>query len=177
MRRATLLPEYRLSPEYPSHRSEDPTTPTHGYKQGNNPADIIVAGTAEETRAFAPPLSFRQGNSLPPRRFCFPWTDLACEGQAFARKHPDPIHTKETFQPWPCSTHGRATSKSVSPIHGEFSLSPLYIQCGSKEILLDDSRALRRERARSHTDASISRTACGTSSRRSTASLPEPTSR
>ncbi|MCD1655644.1 alpha/beta hydrolase [Treponema zuelzerae] len=151
-----LLPEYRLSPEYPFPTALEDLYNAYAWllKQGNNPADIIVAGDGAGGNLALSLLHYLsdKGSPLPAAAILLsPWTDLACEGQAFlARKHPDPIHTKEILSALALQYTWQSNFKNpqVSPIHGDFSLfPPLYIQCGSKEILLDDSRALA-ERAR-----------------------------
>lgn len=78
-----------------------------------------------------------------------PWVDLSCSSPVFtARKNPDPLFTREilALQALQYTYQDNFTNPHVSPIHGDFTaFPPLYIQCGSRELLVEDSRRLAHQ--------------------------------
>ena len=78
-----------------------------------------------------------------------PWTDMTSSGQSYhAKELVDPVLTNEYITKAVSCYLGNtnACSPYVSPLFADFKgFPPVYIQVGTNEILLDDSRALYKQ--------------------------------
>jgi acetyl esterase/lipase len=89
-----------------------------------------------------------------------PWTDLTLRGGTMASLVGiDPVFTREKVSVRAADYVGSA-DPSISPIFADFrGVSPILIQAGSHEILLDDSIRLARRAALAFLDQDLSRAA------------------
>lgn len=147
-----LAIDYRLAPEHPFPEGLEDSTKAYEWlinKQNINPKNILIAGdSAGGGLTLATLLNLKRKNiKLPAAGICFsPWTDLGLTG--------DSIKTKSKVDPM-CTPDGLMfdaklylgdtdyTNPLVSPLYANLEgLPPLYIQVGTNEILLDDSKRL-----------------------------------
>lgn len=146
-----LLPEYRLAPEYPFPTALEDLF--NAYKWllagGTAPQDIILAGDGTGANLALSLVHYLHKNRAPNPGAALvisPWVDLACETGSFTnRKNPDPLYSREILSQLATLYTYQDNFKNplVSPIHGDYlAFPPLYIQCGSREILLDDAKNL-----------------------------------
>ncbi len=152
-----LLPEYRLAPEYPYPTALEDLYRAYSWllRKGTSPEDIVFAGDGAGANLVLSLAHYLRTKSVPKPAAIVaisPWVDLSCSSQAFlARKNPDPIHTRESLaaQALQYTWQDNFANPHVSPILGNFAgFPPLFIQCGSEEILIDDARALADRAAR-----------------------------
>lgn len=149
-----LLPEYRLSPEYPFPTSMEDMY--HAYSwllhQGIPPGDIIFAGDGAGANIILSLMQYlgKEGIKLPSAVIALsPWVNLLCDTSGYnARKNIDPIFSREILSALALqySYQSNFTNPKVSPILGDYSFfPPLFIQCGTREILLDDAKRLAQK--------------------------------
>jgi acetyl esterase/lipase len=150
-RARTLVIEYRLAPENPFPAAiEDGTAAYAGLlKQGVAPSSIVIAGdSAGGNLTMAALLSIRDsGAPLPAGGVCIsPWVDLECSGETMTTNaEVDPLCTQESLLLEAGLYLGGHNPRGslASPIYADLKgLSPLLIQVGSEETLLDDSNRL-----------------------------------
>lgn len=146
-----LLPEYRLAPEYPYPTALEDLYQSYSWllKQGISHNEILFAGDGAGANLVLSLMHFLESKSvrLPGAVIALsPWVDLSCSSPIYLnRKNPDPLHNRENLSQVALqyTYHGNFANPHVSPIHGDFSrFPPLYIQCGTREILLEDARRL-----------------------------------
>lgn len=150
-----FLPEYRLAPEYPFPAGlKDIFTVYSGMIKKYNAcsASVVIAGDgAGAALATALVHHLTQKKMPPPAALVLisPWIDLSCSNEELnvLRKY-DKFLIKESLQ----SAAGRYTTVDnlqnplVSPLYGSFTdFPPVFIQCGEKEILLADAKALSQK--------------------------------
>ncbi len=146
-----LLPEYRLAPEYPFPSAVEDLF--HAYKwlldSGIAPSDVIFAGDGSGANLALSLVHYLQKyrTPLPGAVLAIsPWVDLACQTDAFTRrKNADPLFSRDVLSHLATlyTYQDNFANPLVSPIHGEYeAFPPLYVQCGSREILIDDARDL-----------------------------------
>jgi len=146
-----LLPEYRLAPEYPFPTALEDLYQCYAWllKEGIPHDEIVFAGDGSGANLVISLVHYLKSKSvrLPEAVIALsPWVDLSCTSPVFkSRKNPDPLHTRDTF----CQLalqytyQSNFSNQNVSPILGDFSrFPPLYIQCGNRELLVDDARRL-----------------------------------
>ena len=159
-----LLPEYRLAPEYPYPTALEDLYHAYAWllRQGTSPSDIIVAGDGAGANLVISLVHYLRDKQVPvpaAAAVLSPWIDLACDSAVYSqRKHPDPVHTREILagEALLYTYQGNLTNPNVSPIHGDFTaFPPLYIQCGSEELLLDDAKRLAQKAQNSGGEASL----------------------
>lgn len=139
--------DYRLAPENPYPAAvEDAVAAYRGLvASGTPPARIVVAGdSAGGGLTLATLLSLRDaGDELPSAGVCLsPWTDL--EGTGGSCTDPeihDPMVNLPGLQQMGALYAGeRIREPLASPLYADFAgLPPLYLQVGTREMLLDDS--------------------------------------
>lgn len=146
-----LLPEYRLAPEYPFPTALEDLF--HAYRwllaRGIAPADIVLAGDGSGANLAVALVHYleKYRTARPGAVLAIsPWVNLACETEAFTRrKNVDPLYSREIMTQLAglYTYQDNFPNPLVSPIHGKYEdFPPLYVQCGSREILVDDARAL-----------------------------------
>jgi epsilon-lactone hydrolase len=146
-----LLPEYRLSPEHPFPAAIEDGLSIYRWllNQGYNSSNIIIAGdSAGGGLSLAVTISLRdQGEPLPSGIVLLsPWADLTSGGDSYKdNKDHDPYMKGDLVNKTALSyANGEPlTNKLISPVFAEFhEFPPMFIQVGSSEILLSDSKTL-----------------------------------
>ena len=144
-----LAVDYRWAPEEPFPAALDDCVA--GYRWlvtagGAGPRNVVLAGdSAGGNLVAAMLLALKQGgDALPAAGVCLsPIFDLALTGDSVtSRAERDPMILASSLQN--CSTAYRGNSDPrnplMSPLYGDLSgLPPLLLQCGSEEMLRDDS--------------------------------------
>jgi epsilon-lactone hydrolase len=145
----TFSLDYRLAPEhrFPGALDDAMTAYRQLVADGTPPESIVIAGdSAGGGLALATLVALRDaGDPLPAGGVLFsPWTDLAASGTTIrSNDGADPMFSGQAI--------GRAarvylgdtpaTHPYASPVYADLQgLPPLFIQAGSTEVLLDDSR-------------------------------------
>jgi len=143
--------DYRLAPEHPYPAAVEDALISYEWllEKGFNPAHILVGGdSAGGGLALALLLVIKEKKMAQPSAAILlsPWTDLTMSG--------DSIHTNadveamlpiEEMDRWAEKYTGTAdpAHPHISPLFGDFTgLCPIFIQVGSNEVVLDDSRRL-----------------------------------
>ena len=145
-----ILPEYRLSPEHPYPAALDDLCSAFAWATRHLAASdsVILAGDGSGANLALSLIHFlkEKGRPLPAAAILFsPWVDLSELERKKNKKAPDPIFTPEALsrQALQYTFSSNLSSPNVSPIFGDFAgFPPMYIQCGSNELLADDSRRL-----------------------------------
>jgi len=146
--------DYRLAPEFPYPAAVEDALSAWNYilSCGYNAKDIVVAGdSAGGNLALVLTLILQEQNmELPKNLVLFsPWTDMTSSGKSYhAKELVDPVLTNEYIAKAVSCYLGNTSAYSpyVSPLFADFKgFPPVYIQVGSNEILLDDSRALYKQ--------------------------------
>jgi monoterpene epsilon-lactone hydrolase len=143
--------DYRLAPEHPYPAAvEDAIAAYQGLlESGLSPAAIAIAGESAGAGLVAATLvALKRGELAQPAAAVLmsPWVDLTVSGNSIADKASvDPALTPEGLR---CRASDYASAADpatgvVSPLFADLrGLSPLLIQAGSHEILLDDATRL-----------------------------------
>ena len=149
-----LLIDYRLAPEHPFPAAvEDATSAYHWLLDENvSPKKIVIAGdSAGGGLTVSTMINLKEKDiPLPAAGVCIsPWTDLAMTGETLSTKAEiDPIANAEGAGQMAKLYLGNEDPKSplASPLYGDLSgLSPMLIQVGTAEVLLDDSDRLAKK--------------------------------
>lgn len=149
-----LVPEYRLAPEFPFPTAIEDLYHAYAWllKQGYPAKQILFAGDGAGGNLALALTHNLLGRNLPlPAALVLlsPWTDLSCEqiGNS-ANKNLDLINSKETLVniAHQYTYASNFTNPQASPCFADYShFPPVYIQCGSQEILLEDAKYLKRK--------------------------------
>ncbi|MBC8640355.1 alpha/beta hydrolase [Caballeronia sp. EK] len=140
--------DYRLAPEdrFPAALDDSVAAYRRLLGDGVPAQSIAIAGdSAGGGLALATLLALRDaGDPLPAAAVLFsPWTDLTCSGESMRTNDGrDPMYHASVFPRVAAQYLGSADARNpyASPVFGEFEgLSPLLIQVGDTELLLDDS--------------------------------------
>ncbi|WP_248959943.1 alpha/beta hydrolase [Sphaerisporangium perillae] len=148
--------DYRLAPEHPYPAAVDDALAAYRalLDNGTDPSDIAFAGeSAGGGLAVATLVNARDhGLPLPAAAFVMsPYADLTLAGITMETKRKaDPLLSPEALQPRVTDyvSGNDAALGLISPIFADLSgLSPLIIQAGTHEVLLDDATRLARQAA------------------------------
>ncbi len=143
--------DYRLAPEHPYPAALEDAMKAWNYLMqiGYGARDVIVAGdSAGGNLALSLTLKLKEEGRFLPRGLVLlsPWTDLTLSGKSMTtRAKVDPILDKAYVEK---STKAYADGQDlknplISPLFADFKgFPPTYIQVGSNEILLSDSKRL-----------------------------------
>lgn len=151
---------YRLSPEFPYPSALEDALSAWNYISSCNysPNNIIIAGdSAGGNLALVLTLILRDKYMILPKKLILfsPWTDMTFSGASYHSKEIiDPIlNYKYIAKAISCYLTDSLTANSpyVSPLFADFkNFPPVYIQVGTNEILLDDSRQLYQKLIKQH---------------------------
>jgi monoterpene epsilon-lactone hydrolase len=156
--------DYRLAPEHPFPAALEDAVAAYGalIAEGIPAAHIVVAGdSAGGGLALALLLALRDAQDpLPAGAVLFsPWTDLAATGQSIVDNS---ASDAMFFGSWvaPTARHyladTPATNPLASPVYADLTgLPPMLVQVSDSEVLLDDSRRVIENAARSGVDATL----------------------
>lgn len=149
--------DYRLAPEDPYPAALEDAVRAYQWllSEGYHQKSISIAGdSCGGGLALATALKLRdQGSPLPAAMACIsPWTDLTGSSDSMRNKDKDDfINSAEFMRTTARNYAGEYDLKTpyISPLYADLSgLPSLFIQVGTKEVLLDDSTGIA-ERARS----------------------------
>ena len=150
-----FLPEYRRAPEYPFPAGlEDIFVTYRGIlkKDAFSPASVVIAGDEAGANLAIALIHYLKQKKLPqPAALVLisPWLDISCSNEEIhTLQKSDKFLLKEALQ----AAAGRYTTFDnvqnplVSPLYGSFTnFPPVFIQCGSQEILSADAKALAQK--------------------------------
>lgn len=146
-----LLLDYRLAPEYPFPAALEDAVAAYRWllDRGVAPGRIVVAGDSAGGGLTVATLLALRDRALPRPAggVCIsPWVDLTNSAPSHAtRAAADPIVTRENLAMMAEAYIGTGDRKQplVSPLYADLrDLSPLLVQVGSDEVLLDDAVGL-----------------------------------
>ena len=152
-----LAINYRLAPEHRFPAAVDDALAAYGWmlEQGLQSSNVAFAGdSAGGNLVLAAMLAVRERQlPLPVAGMLMsPWTDLAATGASYTtRGEADPIHQRPMILALAKKYLGQRDPRDplVSPLYADLKrLSPLLIQVGNRETVLDDS-TMFAEKARS----------------------------
>ena len=152
-RARVVLPDYRLAPEHVFPAAVDDALASYRWllSAGVEPERIAVAGdSAGAGLLLALLVSLRDaGVPLPACAVLLsPFADLECRGESYERLAAfDPIVSREMGVGMGRTYlgDGDASHPLASPVRATLAgLPPLLIQVGSREVVLDDARAVER---------------------------------
>ncbi len=156
--------DYRLAPEnpYPAALQDAMKAWNHLMLMGYGARDVIVAGdSAGGNLALALTLKLKEEGRFLPRGLILmsPWTDLTASGKSYETKATaDPVLDREYIDRIVTAyADGQDLENPyVSPLFGDFKgFPPTYIQVGSNEILLSDSKRLYQNLIRDDVSAHL----------------------
>lgn len=150
-----FLPEYRLAPEYPFPAGlKDMLTVYKEILQTYHipPASIVLAGDEAGAALVTALVHYlKKEQVLQPAALVLisPWLDLSCSSKEMhdMQKY-DAFLLKEALQE---ASHRYTAAEDVqdllvSPLYGTFeNFPPVFIQCGAREILSVDARAIAQK--------------------------------
>lgn len=144
---------YRLAPEnpFPKGLSDVNTVYNWLFDTFHNTHNISLVG---DSAGAGLSLSLLTGLSMEgrPLPLCSvlisPWIDLECKNNShIENSKKDPMLSQETLKKTArLYTHKNVSHPMISPINGDLSgLSPILIQVGENEVLIDDSKLLAQK--------------------------------
>lgn len=152
-----LALDYRQAPEHAWPAWLDDTLVAYQrlLKNGERPQNIVLAGdSAGGNLVLVTLLRLRElGLPMPAGGICLsPWTDLACSYQSHRLNAQHEAMLKpEALRSLGLHHIGERNPKDplISPAYADLNdLPPLMVHVGTREILLDDARAIRRNAKR-----------------------------
>ncbi len=146
--------DYRLAPENPYPAALEDALKVWDYLMylGYGARDVIIAGdSAGGNLALVLALKLKEQGRLLPRGLLLlsPWTDLTCSGKSHTTKVKvdpilSPVYLQEAIQAY--IGEEDLENPFISPVFADFTGFPqTYIQVGTNEILLSDSRKLDKQ--------------------------------
>lgn len=158
-----LAADYRLAPEHPYPAALDDAVAAYRFALEFEPPDrVVLAGdSAGGGLVVATLVALRDaGIPLPAAAVCLsPWADLTQSGATIELlASADPLVRADDLARWAQYYAGAAdpADPELSPVfaalHG---LPPVYIEVGTAEILLDDSRRLARNAIAAGVDVTL----------------------
>jgi monoterpene epsilon-lactone hydrolase len=154
--RRVLAIAYRKAPdhEFPAWVDDGALAFQWLIEQGFAPADVLFAGdSAGGNLALSVATRLkRQGLPLPGGLILFsPWADLGCEGKSYKTNafREAMFHTKNVRATGAYLTRGcDPRDPEASPIHADLTgFPPMLIFAGTRELFVDDARAIARRAA------------------------------
>lgn len=148
--------DYRKSPEHPFPAALDDTVKAyrHLLDTGIKPGNIVLAGDSAGGNLVLTTLLRLKQEQLPmPAAACAisPWCDVTLSSQSLAANAGDDLILTPLLLQQFRSIYvddGQVANPLVSPVFGDLAgLPPLLVQVGSKEVLLDDARAIAQKAA------------------------------
>ncbi|MEO0436070.1 MAG: alpha/beta hydrolase [Pseudomonadota bacterium] len=145
-----LVIDYRLAPENPFPAAVDDAVKAYQYliDEGISTSQIMIAGdSAGGGLSLATMLSLKSRDESLPACACLfsPWVDLTCSGDTqVPGVADDPMLTKEKLREMASAyAPGNFENPIASPLFADLTaLPPLLIFCGTREVLLSDSKKL-----------------------------------
>ncbi len=159
-----LAVDYRLAPEHPFPAALDDALAAWRYllSQGCEPSRASIVGdSAGGGLTVATLVAARDaGEPLPGAAACLsPWVDLEGTGESMTTKaDQDPMIHREGLLRMARAYLGDAPARTplAAPLHADLAgLPPLFIQVGTAEALLDDSKRLAERARASGVDVSL----------------------
>ena len=163
--------DYHLAPEHPYPTAINDALGVWDYLmyQGYGASDIYIAGdSAGGNLALELVLALRDaGRMLPKAVVLFsPWTDMTNSSDTFLTMgEKDPILSANYIRlcrnaylgsSFDAGDPDQLTDVRISPLYADFTgFPPTLIQVGSEELLLDDSRSLRKKMAKDGVNVSL----------------------
>ena len=147
---AVVAPDYRLAPEHPAPAAFEDAVAAHGalLAKGYAAEQIVLGGdSAGGGLALALLADLCARGLRPAGLFALsPWTDLALSGDSLRRNaRADPLFPVTRMVEAAGYVLGGfpATDPRISPLYARFDAPPpVFLQVGTTEILLDDSRRM-----------------------------------
>lgn len=158
-----LLPGYRLAPEHPHPAALEDARRAYDWlrRRGEPRQRLLVGGdSAGGGLALALLLVLREEGELPAGSVHLsPWTDLTLELAAGrAGRVDDPMVTLDGARRLAALYIGDRDPRDplISPVRADLAgLPPLFVQVGTRELLLDDSRRLAQHARRAGVDVEL----------------------
>ena len=152
-----VVPDYRLAPEHPFPAALDDVISVYNELCANGPV-LLVGDSAGGGLALSLALEMRDGGGSMPLGMVLmsPWVDLRPDHQPYS------VPGEAMLSPqWMrlCAARyagGRTSEVSISPLLGDLrELPPALIQCGSDDMLCDQSRSLHMELVKAGVDSTL----------------------
>jgi acetyl esterase/lipase len=156
--------DYRLAPEHPYPAAVDDALAAYQALLGDgaDPSGIVFAGESAGGGLAAATLVNARDHGLPQAAAAYlmsPYADLTLAGTTMdTKREADPLLSRENLAARiPDYTAGHDPALGlISPIFADLTgLSPLIIQAGSHEVLLDDAIRLARQAAAADVDVTL----------------------